>query len=105
MIGTVPVTLPTQIVQVEVVSAAACKNPNLAKAGQAIDSAYAELIDAQKAKESDLGGHAAKVKDLLEQARSEVKDAIQWEAHNCKEVSKEVSTGKENFDLKPKPIQ
>lgn len=67
------------------VYAAACKHPHLTRADQAIDRAFAQLTDAQKANEFDLGGHAQKAKDLLEQARMEVKDAIQWKAtHHCK---------------------
>ena len=53
------------------------RHPNLAKAQQLIDSAYSRIVDAQKANDFDLKGHAAKAKDLLEQARSELKLAAQ----------------------------
>jgi hypothetical protein len=53
------------------------KHPNLGKAQQLIDAAYARILEAQKANDFDLKGHAAKAKDLLEQASSELKLAAQ----------------------------
>jgi hypothetical protein len=53
------------------------KHPNLAKAQQLIDSAYAKIIDAQKANDFDLKGHAAKAKDFLQQANAELKLAAE----------------------------
>jgi len=50
---------------------------NLAKAQRASANAYKFLIDAQKANEWDLGGHAQKAKELLEQANNEMKQAAE----------------------------
>jgi hypothetical protein len=50
---------------------------NLAKAQRASANAYQFLLDAQKANEWDLGGHAQKAKELLEQANSEMKLAAE----------------------------
>jgi hypothetical protein len=53
------------------------KHGNLAKAQVYIESAYTSIINAQKANEYDLGGHAEKAKTLLEQAQKELKLAAQ----------------------------
>ena len=53
------------------------KHPNLAEAQQFISDAYDRVSAAQKANEFDLGGHAAKAKDFLEQASQELKLAAQ----------------------------
>lgn len=51
------------------------KHPNLAKAQSMVDMAYQKIVQAQKANEYDMGGHAAKAKTLLEQANDELKQA------------------------------
>jgi hypothetical protein len=43
---------------------------------------------AQKANEFDLGGHAAKAKDLLAQAESELKQAMEEAKEKSKEEGK-----------------
>ncbi len=48
-------------------------HPNLAAAEKLCTQAYAKLEAAQKANEYDLGGHAAKAKDLIKQAQDEIK--------------------------------
>lgn len=53
------------------------KHPNLAAAQHLATQAYDKVIAAQKANEFDLGGHAAKAKDLLEQATRELKAAAE----------------------------
>jgi hypothetical protein len=53
------------------------KHPNLAAAQRAALEAFSKLEDAQRANEYDLGGHAAKAKDLLRQANDEIKLAAQ----------------------------
>ena len=53
------------------------KHGNLAKAQVYIESAYTSIINAQKANEYDLGGHAEKAKTLLEQAQKELKLAAE----------------------------
>jgi hypothetical protein len=57
------------------------KHPNLAEAQQFISDAYDRISTAQKANEFDLGGHAAKAKDFLEQASQELKLAAQAANH------------------------
>jgi hypothetical protein len=49
------------------------KHPNLAAAQRLCDEAFMRITDAQKANEFDLGGHAAKAKELLDQASREIK--------------------------------
>jgi len=51
------------------------RHPNLAAAQHLATQAYDKVIAAQKANEYDLGGHAAKAKELLEQATRELKAA------------------------------
>jgi len=53
------------------------KHGNLAKAQSYIQSAYTSIVDAQKANEYDMGGHAAKAKTALEQAQKELKLAAE----------------------------
>jgi len=48
-------------------------HPNLAAAQNLIERAITRVSDAQKANEFDMGGHAAKAKDLLDQAYAEIK--------------------------------
>ncbi|HET7063891.1 MAG TPA: hypothetical protein VFI49_06400 [Rudaea sp.] len=52
-------------------------HPNLASAQHLATQAYDKVVAAQKANEFDLGGHAAKAKDLLEQANRELKAAAE----------------------------
>jgi hypothetical protein len=49
------------------------KHPNLAAAQRLVDQAFNKIGVAQRANEFDLEGHAAKAKELLEQANSELK--------------------------------
>jgi hypothetical protein len=51
------------------------RHPNLAKAQELIDRAIDRVSDAQQANEYDMGGHAAHAKELLRQAREEIKMA------------------------------
>jgi hypothetical protein len=53
------------------------KHGNLAKAQEYIQSAFTSIVDAQKANEYDMGGHAAKAKTVLEQAQKELKLAAE----------------------------
>jgi exonuclease VII small subunit len=74
--------------------------PNLAQAQSLIDKAYAKISDAQKAKEFDLGGHAAKAKDFLEQASKELKLAASAAGdHNASENTNEQKTRKNTSEL------
>ena len=51
------------------------RHPNLAAAQRACDHAIQKIDEAQQANEFDLSGHAAKAKQLLEQASEELKQA------------------------------
>jgi hypothetical protein len=53
------------------------KHPNLSRAQHQTDMAYKSIVAAQEANEFDLGGHAAKAKDLLDQANQELKQAAE----------------------------
>ena len=49
------------------------RHPNLAHAQGFIDQAIGSVDAAQRANEYDMGGHAARAKELLRQAREEIK--------------------------------
>lgn len=51
------------------------RHPNLARAQRQTDAAYKSIVAAQQANEYDLGGHAQKAKELLDQANRELKQA------------------------------
>jgi hypothetical protein len=53
------------------------RHPNLARAQKQTDAAYQSIVAAQQANEFDLGGHAQKAKDLLDQANRELKQAAE----------------------------
>ena len=60
------------------------KHPNLAAAQKAIANAFEKIEAAQKANEYDMEGHAAKAKELLEQAAAELKQAAEAANENKK---------------------
>jgi F0F1-type ATP synthase membrane subunit b/b' len=51
------------------------RHPNIAAAQRLTAEAYQKIEAAQRANEFDLGGHAEKAKQLLEQANNELKEA------------------------------
>ena len=51
------------------------KHPNLAEAQHHILQAFEKIEDAQRANKDQLGGHAEKAKQLLDQASRELKEA------------------------------
>lgn len=53
-------------------SVKAARHENLAAAQQLVEQAYQKIVAAQKANHSDLGGHAQKAKELLDQANREL---------------------------------
>lgn len=53
------------------------RHPNLAAAQRLTAQAFNRIMAAQRANEFDLGGHAAKAKDLLDQANRELKEAAE----------------------------
>lgn len=53
------------------------RHPNLAAAQRLTDQAFQKITAAQQANEWDLAGHAAKAKQLLDQANEELKKAAE----------------------------
>jgi hypothetical protein len=53
------------------------RHPNLAAAQRLTAQAYDKIIAAQQANEWDMQGHAAKAKELLDQANNELKQAAE----------------------------
>jgi hypothetical protein len=53
------------------------KHPNLAQAQRLVTQAWEKITAAQKANEFDMGGHAQKAKDLLDQVNVELKAAAE----------------------------
>ena len=53
----------------------AARHPNLAEAQHLTAQAFNKIVAAQKANEWDMGGHAQKAKELLEEASKELKEA------------------------------
>jgi len=60
------------------------RHPNLAAAQRLCRQAWQRVADAQQANEWDLGGHAQKAKDLLDQANNELKVAAETANRNKK---------------------
>jgi len=52
-------------------------HPNLAAAQRLSEQAWQRILDAQKANEWDLAGHAQRAKDLLDQVNNELKLAAE----------------------------
>ena len=51
------------------------RHPNLAAAQRLAEQAWNKVVAAQQANEWDMGGHAQKAKELLDQANNELKQA------------------------------
>lgn len=58
------------------------RHPNIAAAQRLTDQAFKRITDAQQANEWDMDGHAAKAKDLLDQASRELKQAAEAANHH-----------------------
>jgi hypothetical protein len=58
------------------------RHPNLAAAQRLVDQAFNKISAAQDANEWDMDGHAAKAKELLDQANRELKEAAEAANHN-----------------------
>lgn len=58
------------------------RHPNLAAAQELVQKAYEKITAAQKANEYQLGGNAAKAKDLLEQVNNLLKEAAKTANEN-----------------------
>ena len=57
------------------------KHANLASAQELCVQAWIKIDEAQKANKDELGGHAQKAKDLLEQVNHELKEAAEYADH------------------------
>jgi hypothetical protein len=55
----------------------AARHPNLAAAQRFIEQAWTKIGAAQQANEFDMQGHAAKAKELIDQANKELKAAAE----------------------------
>src|SRR5271165_440480 len=60
------------------------RHPNLAAAQRLSLQAYEKIVAAQQANEWDMQGHAAKAKELLDQANQELKQAAEAANKNHK---------------------
>ncbi len=60
------------------------RHPNMAAAQRFLDQAFQKITAAQEANEFDMNGHAAKAKELLEQADKELKQAAEAANKNDK---------------------
>jgi hypothetical protein len=58
------------------------RHPNLRAAQDLINQAYDHITAAQAANEWDMGGHAAKAKEFLEQAKREIRLAAEDANHH-----------------------
>ena len=58
------------------------RHPNLMAAQRLVGQAYDKLVAAQGANEWDMNGHAARAKDLLDQANHEIKEAAEAANHH-----------------------
>lgn len=58
------------------------RHPNLAAAQRLSQQAWERIVDAQKANEWDLAGHAQKAKELLDQVNNELKLAAETSNRN-----------------------
>jgi hypothetical protein len=58
------------------------RHPNLAAAQRLTEQAFNKISAAQAANEWDMDGHAAKAKDLLDQANHELNQAARAANHN-----------------------
>src|ERR1700757_3282470 len=57
------------------------KHPNLAAAQRLSTQAYEKISQAQQANEWDMGGHAQRAKELLDQVNRELKEAAEVANH------------------------
>ena len=69
--------LATSALAAPKVDTSARKHPNIEAAQRLIGEAWDKVVAAQQANEFDMGGHAQKAKDLLDQASKELKLAAE----------------------------
>jgi predicted lipoprotein with Yx(FWY)xxD motif len=53
------------------------RHPHIAAAQRLTNQAFQKIVEAQQANEWDMGGHAQKAKELLDQANNELKQAAE----------------------------
>jgi DICT domain-containing protein len=70
------------IAQLPVDNISAQKHPNLAAAQRFSQQAFERISAAQQANEFDMDGHAAKAKDLLQQANEQLRVAADYANRN-----------------------
>jgi hypothetical protein len=58
------------------------RHPNLAEAQHHVVQAYEKAVEAQKANKDELGGHAERAIQLLDQANHELKEAAEYSDHH-----------------------
>jgi uncharacterized protein HemX len=58
------------------------RHANLAEAQHHVVQAYQKIVEAQQANKEQLGGHAEKAIQLLEQANHELKEAAEFANHH-----------------------
>jgi hypothetical protein len=71
----------TALAQHPAENVSAKKHPNIAAAQRFVDQAFNKITAAQQANEFDMAGHAAKAKQLLDQANAELKLAAETANH------------------------
>jgi hypothetical protein len=59
-------------------------HPNIAAAQRLSAQAYQRILDAQRANDWDMAGHAQKAKELLDQANNELRQAATAANRNAK---------------------
>ncbi len=77
LIAAVLVMLSGAVVAKPVDNVSHKRHPNIAAAQHLASQAYNKIVAAQQANEFDMGGHAQKAKDLLDQVNRELKAAAE----------------------------
>ncbi len=77
VVGSVLLLCSLAVAQRPAKNISAARHPNLAAAQRLSRQAWQKILDAQKANEWDLGGHAKKAKELLDQVNAELKLATE----------------------------
>ncbi len=72
------------IAQLPVNNISAQKHPNLAAAQRLSQQAFERISEAQQANEFDMDGHAAKAKELLQEANEQLRTAANYANRNHK---------------------
>jgi F0F1-type ATP synthase membrane subunit b/b' len=84
ILGALLLTGAVAVAQRPVRNVAPGRHPNIAAAQRLSQEAWDKVVAAQKANEWDMGGHAQKAKELLEQANRELKLAAEAANRNAR---------------------